>query len=81
MVEMRDGFSEIVSGWMLVDDLGELDNRIQRAVRWLSDNRPPLPDEAKTIEFMIESGIARALVARGLRLDAGWDKDIDDNPE
>lgn len=57
---MRDGLREILSGWMLLDDLGALDDRIRRAMIWLADNRPVEPDEESTIEFMIESGITRA---------------------
>lgn len=58
---MRDGFRDIVSGWMLVDDFDDLTDRIERSAVWAKDNAPLLPDETATVQFMIKSQIARGL--------------------
>jgi hypothetical protein len=59
---MRDGFREIVSGWMLVDDVEELGERIERAAAWSNDNGPLEADEQATVKLMIQSQIARGIV-------------------
>lgn len=64
---MRDGFREIVSGWMLIDDFDDLTDRIERAAEWAESNGPLLPDEEATIGFMIECRVARRLEEFGLR--------------
>lgn len=58
---VRPEFREIVSGWMLRDDLGDLTDRIERAAKWTVENGPLWPAEEATIKLMIESQIARAL--------------------
>ncbi|MCC6172096.1 MAG: hypothetical protein IT481_08710 [Gammaproteobacteria bacterium] len=58
---MRDGFRDIVSGWMVIDDFDDLSDRIERAAEWSKGNRPLEPDEKATIKFMIESQVARAI--------------------
>jgi hypothetical protein len=61
---MRQGFLDIVSGWMLIDDFDDLTDRIERAGEWAAVNRPLTEDESATVAPMIESQIARA-VRRG----------------
>jgi hypothetical protein len=56
---MRDGFREITSGWMLIDDFDDLTDRIERAAEWTKQNGPLEPDEAATVKLMIEAQIAR----------------------
>lgn len=56
---MRDGFRDIVDGWMLIDDLDDLNDRIEHAADWTKANGPLWPDEDATIRFMIECQIAR----------------------
>lgn len=63
-LQIRDGFREIVSGWMLVDDFDDLTDRIERSAEWAKENGPLLPDEAATVKFMIESQVARG-ISRG----------------
>lgn len=64
---IRDGFREITSGWMLVDDQHDLAERIDRLIEWACDGHAPLEaDEVATIRFMMQSLIARELRARGL---------------
>jgi hypothetical protein len=58
---MRDGFREIVSGWMIIDDFDDLTGRIQRAAEWTEANGALDPDEYATVEAMIESQIARGI--------------------
>jgi hypothetical protein len=69
LAHIRDGFREIVAGWMLVDDWGDLTDRIERAAKWSEANGPLQPDEEATIRYMIECQIAR-----GLERD-GWPRD------
>ncbi len=40
MTDIRDGFREIVTGWMLVDDFDDLTDRIERAAEWAKAKRP-----------------------------------------
>lgn len=61
---MRDGFHEIVSGWMTVFSFGDLSERIERAAEWTKANGPLQADEQATITLMIETQVARG-VARG----------------
>lgn len=58
---MRDGFREIVGGWMIIDDFDDLTERIERAVEWTAINGPLQPDEEATVRMMIESQIARGI--------------------
>lgn len=58
---MRDGFHEIASGWMLVDDFHELTDRIERLAAWTKLNGPLEPDEYATVALMIESQVARGI--------------------
>jgi hypothetical protein len=63
---MRDGFREISSGWMLVDDDADLADRIHRLMVWVADHKPFEADELATIKFMMESLLARELRDAGL---------------
>ncbi len=58
---MRDGFREIVSGWMIIDDFDDLTDRIERAAEWTTANGPLQPDEEATVKLMIEAQIARGI--------------------
>lgn len=61
-LQVRDGFREIVSGWMLVDDFDDLTDRIERSAIWTKENGPLLPDEQATVRAMIGSQFARGLL-------------------
>ena len=65
---MRDGFRDIVTGWTLIDGLGDLTERIEEAALWTEKNGPLEPDEEATITLMIE-----AQIVRGLAMDFGGD--------
>jgi hypothetical protein len=56
---MREGFSDIVHGWMLYSGIEDLTERIERAAEWTKENGPLQPDEEATIKLIIESQIAR----------------------
>ncbi len=56
---MRDGFRDIVSGWMLQSGIGPLTDRIEEAAAWTKTNGPLEPDEQATIRLMIECQFAR----------------------
>lgn len=56
---MRDGFHLISAGWMLVDDLDDLTDRIERLAEWTKANAPLETDEELTVKLMFESQIAR----------------------
>lgn len=56
---MRDGFKEIVDGWMLITGMADITDRIERSAKWTEQNGPLLPDEQATIKLMIECQIAR----------------------
>lgn len=71
---MRDGFRDIVSGWMTIDDFDDLSDRIERLAEWSKDNFPLEPDEHATVEMMIQSQIARG-IARGDFDDLGVDRE------
>ena len=58
---MRDGFREIVSGWMLIDDFDDLTDRIERSAEWAKANGPLEEDEQATVTMMVESQIARGI--------------------
>lgn len=60
-MNLRDGFADIVSGWMLVDDFADLTERIERAAEWMKENGPLNEDEDGTIKLMIEAQIARGI--------------------
>lgn len=53
-MNMRGGFHDIVSGWMLVHDFNALTNRIEEVTEWMKTNSPLTADEKATIEMMIE---------------------------
>jgi hypothetical protein len=61
MSDIRDGFREIVTGWMLVDDFDALTDRIERAAEWTKENGPLRPDEAATVRMMIETQVAKGI--------------------
>jgi hypothetical protein len=56
---MRAEFAEITDGWMLIDGLEDLTDRIERAAEWTKINGPLELDEQKRIEVMISTQIAR----------------------
>jgi hypothetical protein len=58
---MREGFREITSGWMLIDDFDDLTDRIERLARWTKAIGPLEPDEKVTFEMMIQVQIARGM--------------------
>jgi len=58
---MRPGFEEIVSGWMLIDGMEDITDRIERAAKWTEQNGPLLPAEEATITMMIQSQLARGI--------------------
>ncbi len=58
---MREGFREIISGWMLINDFDYLTDRIEQAAKWTKQNGPLEPDEEATVKLMIECQIAQGL--------------------
>jgi hypothetical protein len=62
---VRAEFDEITSGWTLIDGLGDLTERIERAAEWTKRNGPLEPDEEARITLMIQTQIAR-----------GFDQDV-----
>lgn len=64
-MNLRPGFEEITSGWMLISGTDDLDDRIERLAAWTKENGPLLPDEEATVKFMIECQIARHMYPRG----------------
>jgi len=58
-MNMRDGFRDIVDGWMLISGIDDLTDRIERAAEWTKLNGPLQPDEEATIKLMIEAQIVR----------------------
>jgi hypothetical protein len=63
-MNLRPGFHEITSGWMLIDDFDDLTDRIERLAAWKNANGPLTDDEQATVSFMIECQVARG-IARG----------------
>lgn len=61
MVDLREGFREIISGWMLIDDVEVLGERIEQAAEWTKANGPLLPDEQATVRLMIKTQIAKGI--------------------
>jgi hypothetical protein len=59
-MNLRPGFQEIASRWMLSDDLDELTDRIERLATWSETNGPLTNDEQATVLRMIEAQIALA---------------------
>lgn len=57
---MRDEFAAIISGWTLISGFDAITARIEETARWTEANGPLLPDEASTVELMIQCQIARA---------------------
>lgn len=60
-MNLRQGFSAISDGWMLIDDFDDLTDRIERLAEWKVANGPLTEDEEKTVSFMSECQIARGL--------------------
>ncbi len=59
---MRQEFSDIVSGWMLISGMEDITDRIERVAKWMeAGNAPLLPDEEATMKLMIECQIARGI--------------------
>lgn len=58
-MNLRDGFRDIVDGWMLIDSFDEITGRIERCAAWSKANGGLNPDESATISFMIEVQFAR----------------------
>jgi hypothetical protein len=67
---MRAEFAELVRGWTLISGLDAITERIEQAAEWSKINGPLYPDEAKTVELMIQCQIARGMGA--------YDRDEDD---
>ena len=65
MADLRDGFREIVDGWMLITGTADLDERLELVAKWLEINGPLLPDEEATVRYMIECQIARHMFPEG----------------
>lgn len=61
MAIWREGFREIVSGWMLTSGTWDLTERIEMVAKWTKTNGPLLPDEKATVKLMIECQIARGM--------------------
>jgi hypothetical protein len=61
MADLRDGFREITSGWMLRDDAADLTARMVRLVQWCERNKPLTPDEKATLKFMLEALFVREM--------------------
>jgi hypothetical protein len=61
MADLREGFREIVTGCMTIDDFDDLTDRIERSAEWAKANGPLRPDEAATVKLMIESQVARGI--------------------
>lgn len=61
---MRQGFKDIVGGWMLIDCFDDLTDRIERAAEWTKENGPLQPLEEATVKMMIEAQCVRGF---GLR--------------
>lgn len=57
----RAEFDAIVSGWMLVDDVEAIGDKIDEAAAWTKLNGPLLPDEEATVKMMIECQIAKGI--------------------
>ena len=56
---MRDEFAKIISGWTLIDGMGDITDRIEDAAKWTEANGPLLPDEEATMRLMIQTQISR----------------------
>ena len=55
----REEFAAIVSGWTLIDGIGDLSDKIEEVARWAKENGPLLPSEEATVHLMIDCQIAR----------------------
>jgi hypothetical protein len=80
-MEMRDGFKEIVDGWMLITGMDDITDRIERAATWTKENGPLLPDEEATIKLMIECQIVRGGLFGDEEGLPDYDDDSDDPEE
>ncbi len=60
---MRDEFRAIVEGWMLIDGLDDLTQRIERVAVWALDNGPLEEDEKATVKMMFDCQIARGSIS------------------
>jgi hypothetical protein len=58
---MRDGFREIISGWMLTDDVEGVGEYIEAGAAWARENGPLEPDEQATVRMMIQCQVARGI--------------------
>lgn len=56
-MELRPGFQDIATGWLLVDDFHDLTDRIERLATWSSANGPLTADEHATVAMMIDRQI------------------------
>lgn len=74
-MNMRPSFTEIVDGWMLISGTDDLDDRIERAAKFIKENGPLWPDEKSTIGLMIECSIARHMFPRG---DSEFDREYEE---
>jgi hypothetical protein len=63
---VREGFREAISGWMLVDDVDAIGERIEASARWVKDNGGETamePDERATVRLMIQVQVTKAIRA------------------
>jgi hypothetical protein len=52
---MRDGFRDVVAGWMLIDDVYAFKAKIDLAAVWTAAHGPLNSDEESTVKLMIAS--------------------------
>lgn len=60
-MNLRQGFRDIVDGWIVIDDFDDLTDRIERTAEWAKANGPLSPDEQATVRLMIRAQIARGM--------------------
>ena len=51
---LRSGFREIADGWARVLTFDAVSDRIERLAEWTRTHGPLTPDEAATVQLMIE---------------------------
>jgi integrase len=80
---MREGFREIAEGWMLIDGIDDLTDRIERSADWTKANGPLEPDEQATVELMVKAQIARGMpdLIRALGMEREFGLPTDDHED
>lgn len=58
-MDLRPGFSDITSGWMLIDDDEALLDRLRQILRFIDVQGELSPDEAATADLMLKSWATR----------------------